>query len=249
MTSLATMTRPKQKGFTLIELLVVISIVALLIAILLPALQSARESAKAVICQSKMRQMSVVTELYRVDFKSYFPPDALIERANKAENAYLPNPPYRYELLVKDYFGGTPEMTTNQVNGSKNPMMCVSNPAPAGMNLGQARDTGFMNGSVTGNYMITAQYGYNNSSIQYKILRQLKVAPSRAIMLLETQGANYYRTGAGAQYGSGMGTIIYFHPGDSMNVAAADGHVVASKATSNAGLLTDNLEWAATRTW
>jgi len=46
----------KQKAFTLIELLVVIAIVALLMAILMPALQLVKHQAKAVACQSNLRQ-------------------------------------------------------------------------------------------------------------------------------------------------------------------------------------------------
>ena len=54
----------KETGFTLIELLVVISIVVLLMAILLPAIQRVRRQARAVACQSNLRQWGVVYSMY-----------------------------------------------------------------------------------------------------------------------------------------------------------------------------------------
>jgi prepilin-type N-terminal cleavage/methylation domain-containing protein len=57
----------KEKGFTLIELLVVIAILTLLMAILLPALQRVRKQAKAVACQSNLRQWGVVFSMYTED--------------------------------------------------------------------------------------------------------------------------------------------------------------------------------------
>jgi len=53
-----------KKAFTLIELLVVIAIIALLMAILMPALNKAKEQARAVTCQSNLKQWSLVCQMY-----------------------------------------------------------------------------------------------------------------------------------------------------------------------------------------
>ncbi|HVS70201.1 MAG TPA: prepilin-type N-terminal cleavage/methylation domain-containing protein [Chthoniobacteraceae bacterium] len=60
-------------GFSLIELLVVIAVIAVLMAILLPALALAKKRAKAVACQSNMRQIGIAIWLYEQDNQQFFP--------------------------------------------------------------------------------------------------------------------------------------------------------------------------------
>jgi prepilin-type N-terminal cleavage/methylation domain-containing protein len=64
------MDRPR--GFTLIELLVVIAIIALLLAILMPSLQRVRKQARAVACQSNLRQWALYFSLYTGDNNGHF---------------------------------------------------------------------------------------------------------------------------------------------------------------------------------
>ncbi len=60
-------------GFTLIELLVVIAVLTLLMALLLPALRRARNQARAVVCQTKLKQWGMALELYLEDNEGRLP--------------------------------------------------------------------------------------------------------------------------------------------------------------------------------
>ena len=62
-----------RNGFTLIELLVVIAIISLLVSILLPSLQKAREIAQATVCQTYLRQLSMVIAQYSLDNNDLLP--------------------------------------------------------------------------------------------------------------------------------------------------------------------------------
>lgn len=55
------------RAFTVIELLVVISVIALLVGILLPVLGAARESGRASVCLSGLRQMLIAASAYATE--------------------------------------------------------------------------------------------------------------------------------------------------------------------------------------
>jgi prepilin-type processing-associated H-X9-DG protein len=63
----------KTSGLTLVELLVVIAMTALLSALMLPALSTAKEKSRRAVCQSNMRQLLMVLEIYSANNEQYLP--------------------------------------------------------------------------------------------------------------------------------------------------------------------------------
>ena len=57
----------QKKNFTLIELLVAIAIIGILASLLLPTLSKARKSSRHSVCINKIKQLSVITEMYADD--------------------------------------------------------------------------------------------------------------------------------------------------------------------------------------
>jgi prepilin-type processing-associated H-X9-DG protein/prepilin-type N-terminal cleavage/methylation domain-containing protein len=70
------MKQNRAQAFTLIELLVTAGIVALLLSILLPGLSSAREQARATVCQSNIRQLALANGLYAQESDGVYVPGA-----------------------------------------------------------------------------------------------------------------------------------------------------------------------------
>ncbi|MGA2441464.1 MAG: type II secretion system protein [Tepidisphaeraceae bacterium] len=101
------MRRSRAAGFTLVELLVVIGIIALLISVLLPALNKARQQANLIECQSNLRSIGQMVQIYVTENQGWLPPswsskyyftlaDTLTLLYNKTTlpNPLPGNPPY-----------------------------------------------------------------------------------------------------------------------------------------------------------
>jgi prepilin-type processing-associated H-X9-DG protein/prepilin-type N-terminal cleavage/methylation domain-containing protein len=69
----ASLRRTNRGGFTLVELLVVIGVIALLISMLLPALNKARQAANNVSCQSNLRSIGQLINIYASQNRGYGP--------------------------------------------------------------------------------------------------------------------------------------------------------------------------------
>ncbi len=121
------------RGFTLIELLVVISIIALLIALLLPALAAARETARAMMCLSNLRQLGIANDAYASDYDEFFVPAAVVATGYSIEELLVPyigpmNPPHYNTTIFSGIGGPNNEFSTvgqdvvycpsNEVRGS-----------------------------------------------------------------------------------------------------------------------------------
>jgi|GEM_PF-1163519 len=99
----------KDTGFTLVELLVVIGIIAVLVSLLLPALGRARESARAIVCSSNMRQIGAAIMLYAGESKNQLP--SLPYSRTVTYDYISASGPASFNYTYGDAGGGSPVFT------------------------------------------------------------------------------------------------------------------------------------------
>ncbi len=63
----------KVKGFTLLELMVVIAIISILAVVLIPNFVNARNAGKLTACQSILKNIASVVEMYSNDYQGRYP--------------------------------------------------------------------------------------------------------------------------------------------------------------------------------
>ncbi len=62
-----------KKGFTLLELMIVIAIISILVMVLIPNFVGARNAAKLTSCKSRIKNISIVLEIYSQDNNGVYP--------------------------------------------------------------------------------------------------------------------------------------------------------------------------------
>ncbi len=121
-----------KSGFTLIELLVVIAIIALLMAIVMPALRKVKNQAKAMVCATRVRQLTMGTLLYADDHEGLLFP--VIDA--KFEYWYYKIAPY----LSAREFADSSNANAGDSSGAMEVLRCpaTKDPDPRTSNSGSA---------------------------------------------------------------------------------------------------------------
>lgn len=203
-----TMSRKPTHGFTLIELLVVISIIALLLSILLPSLQRAKESARTIVCSTRLKNIGLACNMYIMDQSKFLPyaydmksggwcwpnawaGDYLGQGIHKADYSFANE---GWKRTASDYFS-CPSRKNHPVT-------------PWGY-------------EVFG-YGMNVNFGMILWGIPYKRISDIR-SPSRTILMLDvegtdTDGSQFYLTN------QAWDNYAYRH-GNSLNILFFDGHV------------------------
>ena len=151
------------KKFTLIELLVVVAIIGILATLLMPSLGKAREKAKAAVCMSNGKQITIATMLYYDDNDAEMPFDNIIDHKTRWFN-----------LLAAQY------MAPPKKEGWA-PEVCK---CPSGMPL-----TARWQSNIAMNSKITGKYQNNSEGVAWTTNRKQVnkvVNTNRTVLMIDT---------------------------------------------------------------
>ena len=101
--------RRRKEAFSIVELLVAIGIIALLMGFLLPALAGARRRALSLQCQSNLRQIGMMLQIYANNNNGWPSPVILDFKGQPVGRGILLPPDQRWPMFVFD-MAGAPEL-------------------------------------------------------------------------------------------------------------------------------------------
>jgi prepilin-type N-terminal cleavage/methylation domain-containing protein len=212
----------KTKTFTLIELLVVIAIIAILASMLLPALRNARMVAKRTLCQSNLKQLSLLEFQYSSDSNGFIPVkfrhNRIMQRAGyfpnylESRNSFL----ICEENLNNQLQNYAIEYSIRQEDAWSNRFRWIGSYAP---NF-HLNDTSFspVSAGINSGDTVTDDY--------YNVIRVDRVKyPSRQLFMTEL--GDQYQTIVATNWTDSWDYIPAGHPhlSDSNNCLYIDGHV------------------------
>ena len=128
---------PAAPAFTLVELLVVIAVIGLLVSLLLPALGAARQSARAMVCLSQIKQMELAQAALAADTATE---GGRLVEAGLAHGGIVPidangNPVLPWVQAISNYYGNEGPILRSPLDTSPH-----WGPAPQGQPIPGAPD-------------------------------------------------------------------------------------------------------------
>ena len=200
-------TKCLSRGFTLVELLVVIAIIGLLVALLLPALGSVRESARASICKSNLKQLGLALLTYE-SARGSFPPGRYGEGGWSAQALITPflEQGYLYENINFEKSYKDAENTFEGISIAGHRVPILNCPSEENTQLRQSKGITYAPINYAVNMGTWKVWDPNTNiggdgmfhPIRGTRVREVQDGLTRTLMLSEVKTYNpYYRDGGG----------------------------------------------------